>query len=195
MKTVYLLASGYSASAVVAFGVGCSLSAFVNERDPFDLGDSEAPMHGVRVNAGPCSFLLSGHDAPQEAEGAVHVWFQAIIGAPEGALLRWDNERGCVVDELAHDEDVFADDLMPVPDALVQDVAQTVAATQWQKCPECGNALYAFPGETVGGCEDPFCPRAVERTEDETEVTRPLLIPTYAPSAEMTGTEAIERAA
>lgn len=166
-KTVYLLCSGYSASDVVAFGAGCSLSAFVNESDPFELGDSEAPMHGVRVNAGPCSFLLSGHDAPEEAEGAVHVWLQAIIGAPDGALLRWDDERRCVVDELAPSDDAFADQVL----ADFADVPEP----EYQRCPECNCFLLTLPGETEGGCENPFCSLAVGRTEAELMVSRRVL--------------------
>jgi hypothetical protein len=111
-KTVFILASAYSGNAVVAFGAGCSISAFSNETDPFCEGDDIAPVHGVRVNAGPCSFVLARHDAPHEADAAVQVWVQAIVGAPDGALLRWDDERQQVVDELAEDLDAFADQVL-----------------------------------------------------------------------------------
>ena len=174
--------------AFTEWGPGCLLTTL-------NLTDETENAAAVGVRTGGEWVVLSRHADQETASRQCTEWLSWIMSCPEGALLRWDVEQGRVVDELAPAEDVFEESFLPVPDALVQDVALSVAATQWQKCPECGDALYAFPGETAGGCENPFCPRAVERTEDETEVTRPLLIPNYAPSTEMTGEEAIARAA
>jgi hypothetical protein len=45
--------------------------------------------------------------------GRIAAWQQAIITAPDGALLRWDEEREQVVDELAEGEATFADPHFP----------------------------------------------------------------------------------
>ena len=131
-KTVYLLAP--NGNGFLAFGVGCVLTV----------------SEGNVLASTPSGFgicLQSFDRDVKKASGHLALWACAVATAPEGDLLRWDTERGCVVDELAQDEDVFEESFLPVPDALVYDVAQM------------------------------------------------LNIPTYAPSTEMTGEEAIARAA
>lgn len=42
--------------------------------------------------------------------GRFNAWIQAIISAPDGGLLRWDEERECMTGELAP-EDAFAEEV------------------------------------------------------------------------------------
>lgn len=156
-KTVYLLDTKRD---FIAFGAGMFL---VNNQDnTIKVG----LLVGPSVLGG---FDLSSHPTEKDAAGAHAAWIQAIIAASEGTLLRWDVERGCVVDELAPDEGVFADEhlapidgvfggLLPVPEALVEDVAQMVKASRNHHfgCPACGKCLVA-DAET-GELICPVCP-------------------------------------
>lgn len=98
-KTVYLLDRK---GDFIAFGAGMFL---VNNQDnTIKVG----LLVGPSVIGG---FDLSSHPTEKDAAGAHAAWVQSIVGAPDGALLRWDVERGRVVDELAPDEDVFAEEV------------------------------------------------------------------------------------
>jgi hypothetical protein len=102
VKTVYLIVSG----GFLAFGTGCVLSVdscFVRAFSPAGFG------------------VMLGYFSKNEAAACAHlaIWATAIASAPDGALLRWDDERQMVVDELAP-ADVFAEDestpaLIPLP--------------------------------------------------------------------------------
>jgi hypothetical protein len=48
-------------------------------------------------------------DYARAVRGCIAAWQQAIITAPDGALLRWDSDRQQVVDELAEDGAAFAE--------------------------------------------------------------------------------------
>lgn len=50
--------------------------------------------------------------------GCLASWQQAIIAAPDGALLRWDEDRRQVVDELEEDEEAFAEPHLGLTDLL-----------------------------------------------------------------------------
>lgn len=62
--------------------------------------DTEAPEYAA--------FLEDDNVAARKAAGCAALYLQAILGASEGALLRWDSERGEVMDELDMSEEVFA---------------------------------------------------------------------------------------
>lgn len=64
--------------------------------------DTETPEYAA--------YLEADNVAARKAAGCAAAYLQAIIGAPRGALLRWDSERGEVVDELAEEDDFFAEE-------------------------------------------------------------------------------------
>lgn len=64
--------------------------------------DTETPEYAA--------YLEDDNVAARKAAGCAALYLQAILGTSEGALLRWDSERGQVVDELDEDESAFADD-------------------------------------------------------------------------------------
>ena len=173
MKTVYLLDRK---GDFIAFGAGMFL---VNNQDnTIKVG----LLVGPSVIGG---FDLSAHPTDKDAAGAHAAWIQAIIAAPEGALLRWDVERGCVVDELAPADDVFADDYDP---ALLDPFAVDANPVH---CPVCGCEMVMDydGGELVCSSEECDARQPIEWPEKfvqgvtEMVVGRPLQIPTYAPSA------------
>lgn len=87
--------------AFLEWGPGCIISV----TDPFP-GVGE----GWTVWAGHHDGVNLGEFASEkQAQAACALFLQAIIAAPDGALLRWDNERQQVVDELEVADSSFGD--------------------------------------------------------------------------------------
>ena len=97
MKTIYLLDTK---GDFIVFGVGMFLA---------DSQDNSIKV-GVLAGNPVAGFCISSHDTPEASTGARAAWIQAIIAASDGALLRWDADTQSVVDELAQDDSVFADE-------------------------------------------------------------------------------------
>jgi hypothetical protein len=93
-KTIYLLDTK---GDFIAFGAGMFI---------IDNADNTIKV-GVLAGVELAGWNLSNHDTPQASAGALAAWIQAIVAAPDGSLLHWDNERRQVVDELGEDEGMF----------------------------------------------------------------------------------------
>jgi hypothetical protein len=93
-KTIYLLDTK---GDLIAFGAGMFI---------IDNADNTIKV-GCLAGVELAGWNLSAHATPTESKGALAAWIQAIISAPDGALLRWDDERRQVVDELEVDEASF----------------------------------------------------------------------------------------
>ena len=89
-KTVYLITT----SGFIAFGTGCTLT--------IDAGNVLAMS--------PSGFGIQLHfmgKYTEKSDALLALWGAAIAHAPDGALLRWDEEKQDVVDELEADDSAF----------------------------------------------------------------------------------------
>jgi hypothetical protein len=78
-----------------------------------DGADGSPIRSTVVISSGEVYFHACDFDTSAEAKAARALWLQAILGAPGGGLLRWDVERGQVVNELYADDATFAE---PAPE-------------------------------------------------------------------------------
>ena len=84
----------------IEWGPGCALAVAKAIRG--DEGDSVfAVSLGARLDLGEFADI-------KQAEAVRALWLAAILGATDGGLLRWDEETGQVVDEMA-EADCFAE--------------------------------------------------------------------------------------
>jgi hypothetical protein len=79
-KTIYILDTK---GDFIAFGAGMFI---------LDNADNTVKV-GVLAGVELAGWNLSKHETPNASAGALAAWIQAIVAAPDGALLRWDDER------------------------------------------------------------------------------------------------------
>ncbi len=124
----------------IEWGPGCLLGVSrVQDTDGF----------GVASMSGQAHLILGVFATEKQAVAVRALFLQAILAAPDGGLLRWDDERQQVVDELAEDEDDFA----PMPAiAFLTDVPEDCIDSQSGPV-TFAEALNLRPGCS---CENPY---------------------------------------
>jgi hypothetical protein len=104
----------------------------------------------LQIRHSASTLHLGEFASEKQAREVRELWLQRIIGAEDGGLLRWDDERECVVDELGDDDDVFADSFSVDP----------------PDCAECGEPMkWEFSEYEGGRMTNPgywYCPKVCE---------------------------------
>jgi len=139
----------------IEWGPGCAMGVEKNEKA--EGWSVFVPIAGGLVDLGVFA-------SEKQARAVRALWLDAIINAPYGGLLRYDDETESVVDELAPDEDVFAGDIDDYRPELteaglaalepIEGVPGGLAPAPIGLIGELVDALYAYTKPDGCGCYD-----------------------------------------